>query len=453
MEGRYADRLAEHVDRLAHHALRGEIWAKAVAYCRQAGARAIAHSVYREAVTSFEQALDALHRLPTSQDTQAQAIDLRFDLRSALWPLGEIDRSRVCLQEAVAIAEAMGDPHRLGWVSVYLLAHFTHAWEPDHALASGHRALAIATHLGDVGLTVTAQCYLGNIYRTLGDYRQAVDFHRKNVACLHGELLQEHFGLPGLASALSRGILGTSLAECGAFTEGRALVAEGMRLAEAADHPYSRVLAYWAMGFLALRHGDLPQALPVLEQALDLAQGVHIRFLAPYVAAPLGAAYTLAGRTAEALPLLEQAIEQAVAMRTMYDLAQRVVWLSEAYLLAGRLDEAYTQAQRALDFARAHQERGHEAYALRLLGEVAAHRTPTEAEQAEAHYRQALVLAEELGMRPLQAHCHLGLGTLYLALGRREQARIAVSSAIALYHDMDMTFWLPQAEAAMTQTE
>jgi tetratricopeptide (TPR) repeat protein len=451
MEEWYADRLAEHVDRLAHHALRGEIWAKAVVYCRQAGARAIAHSVYREVVTSFEQALDALHRLPTSQDTQAQAIDLRFDLRSALWPLGESERIAIALQETATLAEALGDPHRLGWVSVYLLAHFANAWEPDHALASGQRALVIAANLGDVGLTVTAQYYLGNVYRSLGDYRQAVDFHRKNVACLHGELLQERFGLPGLASVLSRSFLSVSLAECGAFTEGRAPAAEGVRLAEAADHPYSRVLAYWAMGFRALRHGDLPQALPVLEQALDLGQGAHIRFLVPYVAALLGAAYVLAGRTTEAIPLLEWAVEQAVAMRSMYDFASRMVWLGEAYLLAGRLDEAYTQARRALEFSRTHQERGHEAYALRLLGEIAAQRDSLEVEPAEEYYRQALALADELGMRPLVAHCHLGLGTLYARIDRREQARAELSTAIALYRAMDMTFWLPQAEAVLAQ--
>ena len=96
-----------------------------------------------------------------------------------------------------------------------------------------------------------------------------------------------------------------------------------------------------------------------------------------------------------------------------------------------------------------HQERGHQAYALRLLGDIAARREPLEAKQAEAHYRQALALAEELGMRPLQAHCHLGLGTLYGQIGRREQACHELSAAIDLYRAMDMTFWLPQAEAAL----
>jgi tetratricopeptide (TPR) repeat protein len=165
----------------------------------------------------------------------------------------------------------------------------------------------------------------------------------------------------------------------------------------------------------------------------------------------LGAAYTLAGRTVEALPLLEQAVEQGVARRLMLDHALRVAWLSEAYLLAGRLDEAYAQAQRVLGFSRAHQERGHEAYALRLLGAVAGQRKSPDAEQSEAYYQQALALAEELGMRPLQAHCHLGLGTLYTSIGQQAQARAALSTAIALYRDMDMTFWLPQAEAALAQ--
>jgi tetratricopeptide (TPR) repeat protein len=150
------------------------------------------------------------------------------------------------------------------------------------------------------------------------------------------------------------------------------------------------------------------------------------------------------------LPLLEQAIEQALAMAFMYYHALRVISLSEAYLLVDRLDEAGTQAQRALEFSRAHQERGHEAYALRLLGEVAAHRAPPAGEQAEAYYRQALALADELGMCPLVAHCYLGLGRLYQQMGRDEEARAALSVAIEMYRAMDMTFWLPQAEAALT---
>ena len=171
------------------------------------------------------------------------------------------------------------------------------------------------------------------------------------------------------------------------------------------------------------------------------------------MAAALGAAYTLGGRVADAVPLLTQALEQATATETGFMQTLCSLSLGEAQVLTGHLEEAHALAERTLALVREHQERGNQAYALRLLGDIAARREPPGVEQAEAHYRQALALAEELGMRPLVAHCHLGLGTLYAAIGQREQARTVLSTAIALYRDMDMTFWLPQAEAALAQVE
>jgi sugar phosphate isomerase/epimerase len=120
---------------------------------------------------------------------------------------------------------------------------------------------------------------------------------------------------------------------------------------------------------------------------------------------------------------------------------------------AGRLEEAYTLAEHTLAHAREHKERGNEAYALHLLGEIAAHRDPLDAEGADRYYREALALAEELGMRPLQAHCHLGLGKLYAETRQREQAHAELSAAIEMYRSMEMTLWLPQVEAALAQME
>ena len=133
--------------------------------------------------------------------------------------------------------------------------------------------------------------------------------------------------------------------------------------------------------------------------------------------------------------------------------AYRVAWLSEICRLAGSGDEAQQHACQALDLARQQKVRGDEALALYQLGTVHAHANPPDVAPAAAHYQQALALAEELGMRPLQAHCHLGLGTLYAATGQRAQARTELSTAIALYRAMDMTFWLPQTEAALAQVD
>jgi tetratricopeptide (TPR) repeat protein len=144
-------------------------------------------------------------------------------------------------------------------------------------------------------------------------------------------------------------------------------------------------------------------------------------------------------------------VEQSAAMKLMNHHPLWMAYLGEAYLLAGLLEDASTLVRRALALSRAHKEQGHEAYALRLLGEIATARdSPTE---GESYYRQALALADELGMRPLQAHCHRGLGSLYAKIGQREQVRAEVVIAIELYKAMDMTFWLPQAEAALTQVE
>jgi tetratricopeptide (TPR) repeat protein len=167
----------------------------------------------------------------------------------------------------------------------------------------------------------------------------------------------------------------------------------------------------------------------------------------------LGAAYTRFGRGTDAVPLLTQAMEQTTATDMAGFQALCGLPLGEAQLLAGRLQEAHALTERALALAHAHQERGHQAYALRLLGDIAARREPPESALAEAHYCQALVLTEELGMRPLQAHGHLGLGMLYAKIGRQEPARTELSAALALYRSMEMTFWLPQAEAALAQVE
>jgi tetratricopeptide (TPR) repeat protein len=198
-----------------------------------------------------------------------------------------------------------------------------------------------------------------------------------------------------------------------------------------------------------LRQGDLRKALPLLERAMDLCQDADLPGLFPEMAAALGAAYILAGRLAETVPLLTQAIEQTIATAMIASQALCRLSLGEAQMLAGRLEEAHTLATGALTLAREHQERSNEAYALHLLGEVATHRVPPDVDQAAAHYRQALALAEALGIRPLQAHCHHSLGTLYAQLGQREQALVELATAIDFYRTMEMTFWLPQAERAL----
>jgi tetratricopeptide (TPR) repeat protein len=123
----------------------------------------------------------------------------------------------------------------------------------------------------------------------------------------------------------------------------------------------------------------------------------------------------------------------------------------QGYLLAGRVEDAISLAEKALKLTRERKEGGHEASALRFLGEIHARRDPPEAGLAGDHYRQALALATEGGMRPLAAHCHLGLGKLYQRTGKREDAQRHLTTATTMYREMDMGFYLAQAEAALRE--
>jgi class 3 adenylate cyclase/tetratricopeptide (TPR) repeat protein len=445
------DRVAEQVEHLAHHALRGELWDKALLYCRQAGEKAIGRSAYREAVGYFEQALAALEHLPDSRAITEQAIDIRLGMRTALNPLGDLGRVLTYLYEADAIAVTLDDPRRLGQIACFLSSHFTNGGAHDQAITAAQRALALATVSGDAALHALANYYLGFAYEGQGDYHRAIDYFGQTVASLEGTQRHERLGQIFLPAVLSRAWLAVCHAELGLFAAGRAFGEEGLRIAEEVAHPGSLMVAYRGMGLLFLRKGDLPRALHLLERAMGIYRDADLPTFLPWAAPALGAAYTLAGRVADAMPLLAQAQEQSAATERVYWEVLCSLSLGEAHLLAGRLEEAYALAERTLALAREYQERGHQAYVLRLLGDIAARREPPEAAQAATHYRQALALAEELGMRPLQAHCHLSLGMLYVNTGQREQAHTELSTAIEIYRDMDMAFWLPQAEAALVQ--
>jgi tetratricopeptide (TPR) repeat protein len=296
-------------------------------------------------------------------------------------------------------------------------------------------------------LKVQAAHYLAVAYYAIGDFGQAAELLRRNV-----EAADRESGTPSTGVWIeSRAWLARTLSDLGAFAEGRRHGEEALRLATLEGRGVTPIIAHGGLGLLSLAQGDLEHAIRLLEQGLALCRASGSRNQLVLIAAALGSAYALQGRLAEGRALLEEAISESIRTGGLLGQAYRVAWLSEVYRLTGRGEEAWQHARQALDLARQQKARGDEALALHQLGVVQAHADPPDAEQAAAHYQQALVLAEELGMRPLQAHCHLRLGRLYHQTGRGAQARAALATAIALYRDMEMTFWLPPAEAALAQ--
>ena len=214
----------------------------------------MARSASREAVGYFEQALSALRHLPETRETRERAIDLRLALRTALQPSGDFGRILAALREAEALAEALDDPRRLGQVSVFLTVHFHFMGAHDQAIASGQRALALATAVRDVVLQALASNYLGMAYQGQGDYRRAIDCLGQTVTSLDGARRRERFGRAFLPAVLSRAALAACHAELGTFAEGRTLGEEGLRIAEAVAHPGSLIYVAWGVGLLALIH-------------------------------------------------------------------------------------------------------------------------------------------------------------------------------------------------------
>jgi tetratricopeptide (TPR) repeat protein len=294
-----------------------------------------------------------------------------------------------------------------------------------------------------------ASSRLGRAYDAIGDFGRAAALLRRTV-----EAADREAGTPSTDwQIMSRVYLARTLGALGAFTEGRRHGEEALRLATLAGQGATLVVVHGYLSHLYLAQGDLEHALRVLEQGLALCRTTGNQNMLPVIVAGLGYAAALQGRLAEGRALLEEAISEGIRMGTLFGHAHRVAWLSEISCLAGHGEEAWQHARQALDLARQQKDRGGEALALHQCGVIHAHADPAEVAQSEAHYRQALALAEELGMRPLQAHCHRSLGTLYAALGQRAQAHTALTTAIELYRTMEMHFWLPQAEAALAQVE
>jgi class 3 adenylate cyclase/tetratricopeptide (TPR) repeat protein len=447
LEALAPERAAEQVDRLAHHALRGEVWNKAVTYGRQAGARAYDRAAFHEAAAAFEQALQALAHLPEDGETRQQAIDLRVALVRPLDARGEYGRCLTLLGEAETLARALDDRVRLGQILANVAGERMETGDHDGAIAAGQQALALAAELGESALQVRASYTLGRAYRTIGDFGRSAELTRQNV-----EAADQESGTPRTEWQIrSRASLALTLSALGAFVEGRRHGEEALRLAMLEGRGSAPLMAHGCLGLLYLAQGDLEPAIRVLEPGLAHCRASGNRDWLQMIAAGLGAAYALQGRLAAGRALLEEAISEG--LRTGGLQSAGYTRLSEVCRRAGRAEEAWQHARQALDLSRQLKERGNEAHALHQLGVVQAHADPLDAAQAGVYYQQALALAEALGMRPLQAHCHRGLGTLYAAAGQREQACTELSTAITMYRTMDMIFWLPQTEAVLAQVE
>ena len=444
IEALYHDRQSSLIDQLAYHASRGEEWAKALAYNQQVGTRAALHAANAEAVRAFQDALAALRHLPSTRETLEQAVDIRLELRPPLLQLGRLEEVLAVSREAERLATELGDEPRLARVYTYLVNYHYLKGETRQAIEYGERCLAAGRVTGDQALQGLARQYLGQSYHAQGDYARAESTLREN---LEGSTRAQ----ATTSYVASCGWLAFSLADRGAFDAANTYLAEAQRAAATTHHAYSEVIAWTLTGLVWIRRGRLARAVIPLERGLEACRRKHLTVWQPIPLSLLGLAFVRMGHVNEGLRLLEEGVALSRELGIRAYLSAWLVNLAEGLLAAGRDAQALEAAGEALALARECGERGHQAEARQILGDIAALGALADARAAREHYQAALRLAEELGLRPLVGSCQLSLSALDARTGDSPGAAGHRTLAHKIFDELDMRFWHEQSEREVTE--
>jgi DNA-binding SARP family transcriptional activator len=425
-------------------------WDKAVTHLRQAGLVAASRYAGREAGVCFEQALRALQYVPDSRSAQEQRFELSLGLARTRYWLGEFDRAMEGYHEAGRLARALGDDRRLGQVLgafVYLLA--SEGRYPE-AIDSGERALGIAEATADRSLRVWTSIGLGRSYYAVGDYHRGAERTRWVAESTDEAELQEYLRPGALRPSVGfRTWLALCLERMGSFDESLRWAEEGVRIADRIESLQAQVWALYALGLVRLGRGDAELAIPTLERARTLCARGEFPVYRPRVLGALGQAYGFIGKIDTGLGLLAQALEEARATRVVYGYTSLLVAQAETHLEGGRIDAAAQVAAEAVARARQRGERGDEGWGLGVLAAIAVRRGRDGAREAVARSHEAIAVARELAMQPLQARALVELGQAHLLAGRRKEARPPLAEAVDLLRSMAMPRWRAPAEALL----
>ena len=410
IESRHGDRLAEQVERLANHAARGEVWAKAAQYTRQAGDRAAALCADDEAVAHYERALETFTHRPVTRESAREAIDVRFALRAPLWRGGHLERLHAVFREVEQLAAVHDETERLDVVYAFFVQYHWAKGEYEEGIEYSERCLETGARRGDLGLQVTGHYYAGGCRHARGELRTALQHYRWIITALDGGRETEQFGLSGLPFSGACALAAECLSDLGDVVAADDLLRRGEAVASAANHLYSKVPLAIMRGRLLLEAGDTAGAIRVLEPAVAICR--EHKFVGQTMRAltPLGEAYTAAGRAAEAVPLLHEAIALQEAAGAFVNRALWVRTLAEALRCVGHLDDAAATAQSALDFAVRQGERGNEAWTHFVIAEIAADRG--KAAEARDHLVFAREASGRLEMSRLAKRCDRALAAL-----------------------------------------
>jgi class 3 adenylate cyclase/tetratricopeptide (TPR) repeat protein len=438
IEKLYANRLGEQVERLADHAERGAIWDKALDYLQRSGVKAYWLYANADAARFFERALAILKKLPETLDNLRQAVDLRFELRNALLPLGETDSIARSLDELDPILACLGDKLRSARYAAFRCNHHFLIGQQRRAIEFGETGVQLAREGGDRVLQGELLYRLAQSYYALGEYRQAIKLLEQSLEFTANEFRRDRYDLSIIPSVMNRTWLVFALVECGHFSAGMSHAKRALEIAERAEHPLSEVLGSLSIGHVLLRKGELEGAVSALERGLSLCDSWSFRVWRPRLASALAVAYARAGRAEKGLQLALAAVSDAEQMHLIADKPALLMRLGLVSLIGRRIEAALTLAKQAVEIAAAQEAKGDEAWARFLIGRVCWASDPKDLEESERQVGIALRLATACEARPLVAFCYTTLYGIHARRGNQVSAMEFEAAATAIYRDVGM---------------
>ena len=407
-------------------------------HLQAAGAKAFSLYANLDAVGFFERALEVLRHLPESRVTLEQGVDLRFELRNALLPLGEIDRILICLEESEPLLSTLCDKRRSARHAAYRCNYHFLVGEQRRAIKVGNAGLWLARECGDRLIEGELLYRLGQSYHALGEYGPAIALLEKSLEFTSNERGRDRFDLTVIPSVVNRTWLVSALVESGEFASGMRHAKRALEIAELAEHPLSQVLGWLSIGHILLRKGELDGAIGAMERGLDLCDHWSLRVWRPRLASSLGVAYARSGRPDEGLQLVQQAVTDAERMRLVVNRAGLLVRLGQASLIAGRIEGALTLGKQAAEIALAHEAKGDEAWARFLMARAFWASNPQDLDESAKQLEIALRLAVACGARPLATFCRTTFGGIHARRGDRTTADKFDAAANEGYRELGM---------------
>lgn len=431
---------------LAHHAFKAKRWGLAVAYGLAAGRRALDRARLREAATLFENAIVALGQLSEHTGTSRRKVDASVGLARCRLLLGDFAGAEELLESARRVAAPLGDGRRLADVMSCQTVSSWAAGRIDRAVRYGRKAAKLAHDIQDLPLMVSTGVRLGTLLVDRADYESGCDLLADTVRRIPAERITDRFGLLGIAAVGGQSVLARGLAEIGHFAAALSACDSAITLAEDSGDTFSRIYAYLHAGCVLVRKGDFARSLTTLESAVALCGTPNAGAFMPLSRGMLGYALARNGDTRTGLQLIDTALAELNLKTLVLPPSLLVAWGAEAHALAGDSAKAEALGLQALETARARGERGHEAWALWVLGVNAARSGTKEASKAEALIHGAKSIAGMRHMAPLDAHCNLGLGRLYGNFSAPHRAAAPIRAAVTGFDQLGMTYWSSEAQ-------